>query len=76
MFVKENPERKKKKEKEKKKRKFTLEFPIIFALKLPSFGLVVFIDIKTTSVKTFLKEHYAIALSSCYAFTKKITNME
>ena len=45
-------------------------------LKLPLCGLVVFIDMNTyiltggRSFKTLLKENYAIALDSCYLFTK------
>ena len=48
--------------------------------KLPLVGLVVFIDMNTTCIylqkeagvsKTLLKENYAIALVSCYLFTKK-----
>ena len=44
--------------------------------------LVVFIDIKRyiliegKNVKTFLKEKYAIALGSCYLFTKLSKNIE
>ena len=40
--------------------------------------LVVFVDMDTyiltevSNFKTFLKENYAIALSSCYLFTKKM----
>ena len=47
------------------------------ALKLPLCGLVVFTDMNTyilteggRSFKTFLKENYAVALDSCYLFTK------
>ena len=53
------------------------------ALKLPLRGLVVFIDMnmyilteKAWSFKTFFKENYAIALDSCYLFTKKMLYME
>ena len=51
------------------------EFPILSAHKLSLFGLVVFIDINTyiltegRNFKRFLKENYAIVLSSCYLFT-------
>ena len=51
------------------------EFPILSALKLPTYGLVVFIDMNTyiltegRSFRTFLEENYAIALNSY--FTKK-----
>ena len=31
---------------------------------------------KWRSSKSFLKENYAIALDSCYLFTKKMLNME
>ena len=54
------------------------EFPILSALKLPLCELVVFIDMETYILtegrhfKTFLKENYAIALDSCYLFTKKM----
>ena len=46
------------------------------ALKFILCGRVVFIDMSTytkvgMSFKTFLKENYAIALDSCYVFTKK-----
>ena len=49
---------------------------ILSALKLILCGLVVFIDMNTDtevgrSFKTFLEEDYAIALDSCYLFTKK-----
>ena len=49
---------------------------ILSALKLILCGVVVFIDMNTytevgMSFKTFLKENYAIALDSCYLFTKK-----
>ena len=55
------------------------EFLVFSALKLPSRGLVVFIDMYTfiftelTNFKTFLKENYAVASGSCYAryFLKK-----
>ena len=53
------------------------------ALKLPLCGLVVFIDMnmyilteKAWSFKTFFKGNYAIALDSCYLFTKKMLYME
>ena len=42
------------------------------ALKLPSYGLVFFIDLnayilrEVRKLKTFLKESYATALDSCY----------
>ena len=42
------------------------------ALKLPSYGLVFFIDLnayilrEVRKLKTFLKESYATALNSCY----------
>ena len=44
--------------------------------KLSLCGLVVFIDMNTytevgMSFRTFLKENYAVALDSCYLFTKK-----
>ena len=44
-------------------------------------GPVVFIDMNTytevgMSFKTFLRENYAIALDSCYLFTKKMLNMK
>lgn len=41
------------------------------AIKLPSSERVLFIDIKITSFKSFLEESHAIALESCYIFTKK-----
>ena len=55
------------------------EFLVFSALKLPSRGLVVFIDMYTfiftelRKFKTFLKENYAVASGSCYAryFLKK-----
>lgn len=49
----------------------TPEFLILSAIKLPSSELVLFIDIKITSFKSFLEESHAIALESCYIFTKK-----
>ena len=49
------------------------EFTIVSALELPSYGLVVFIDMNMyilaegKNLKTFLKENYATALdSNCY----------
>ena len=50
---------------------------LLSALKLILCGLVVFSDMKTytevgMSFKTFLKENYAIALDSCYLFTKNV----
>ena len=57
---------------------FVSEFPVLSALKIPLCGLVIFIAVSTIwiltevrSFKTFLKENYAIALDSCYLFTKK-----
>ena len=58
------------------------EFPMLSAHKLPSCGLVVFIDMNTyivtegRSFKAFLKENYAVVWESCYLFTKKMLNME
>ena len=58
------------------------EFPILSALKLRPCGLVVFMDMNTyiltegSDFKTFLRENYAIALNSCYLFTKQMLNME
>ena len=55
---------------------------ILSALKLPSCGIVVSIDMnmyiltESRNFKTLLKENYAIALDSCYLFTKKMLNME
>ena len=56
---------------------------ILSVLKLPSYRLVVFIDMNTyivtegdRSFKTFLKENCAVTLDSYYLFTKNILNME
>ena len=54
------------------------EFSILLTLNLPLYELVVFVDMDTyiltenRNFKTFLKENYAIALDSCYLFTKKL----
>ena len=54
------------------------EFPILSALKLPSYRLMAFIDINTYMVtedqnfKKCLKDNYAI---TCYLFTDKTLNM-
>ena len=55
---------------------------MLSAHKLPSCGLVVFIDMNKyivtegRSFKAFLKENYAVVWESCYLFTKKMLNME
>ena len=52
-----------------------LKLLIFSPLKLPSCGLVVYVDMNTNkftegrNFKTFLKENNAIALDSCYIFT-------
>ena len=74
----------KKKKKKKKKKNCAPEFLIPLAFKLPSYGLVVFIDMNTfvftedRNFKTFLKENYATASGSCYAryFLKKTLDMK
>ena len=51
-----------------------LEFPFLAAFKLPSFGLMDFIDMDTylltedTNFKVVLKENYAIVLDSWWTF--------
>ena len=49
----------------------TPELLILSAIKLPSRELVLFINIKITSFKSFLEESHAIAHEICYIFTKK-----
>ena len=52
------------------------------ALNLPSYGLVVFIDMNMYILvegmfsKTFLEENYPVSSNNCYLFIKKIVNME
>ena len=52
-------------------------FPILSALKLPLYWVLVFIDMKTyiliegRNSKTYLKVNYAITLDSCHLFTQK-----
>ena len=62
---------------------FAPEFLILLALKLPSRGLVVFINMNTyvlytegTNLRTSLKESYPIGLGSYYIFTKNMLNLE
>ena len=58
------------------------EFQFLSNLKLPLCGLVVFIDMNMSlhtegmDFKKSLTKNYAIALDSCYLFTKKIWNLQ
>ena len=68
--------------KEAYKKSVFQNFQLAQPLHLPSYELVVFVDMTMyiltvgRNFKTFLKENYAIALDSCYLSTKKMLNME
>ena len=57
-------------------------FQLAQPLHLPTYELVVFVDMNTyiltigRNFKTFLKENYVIALGSCYLSTKKMLTVE